>query len=200
VGFDQLHPGDDRLAGLVWSWRTDEPAIDVAAACAALGGDARFFADDCTAPRPVACRAVNGRWAVTPAPVAWADGEDACRAAGHVGAGVPVNGWDNGLLRTAADEAGVSDLWLAYGQDATGRWVPGIPADDPELGAVAPGQSGTRPTSPNGQGHDHGHSLGRGRPVAATRPQPRAIPLFVGATLLGAATLTARRRHGRRHL
>jgi len=59
VGFDQLHPGDERLPSLVWSWRVDEPATGATDSCAALGTDGRFFADDCAVPRPVACRSIS---------------------------------------------------------------------------------------------------------------------------------------------
>ncbi|MGH9086103.1 MAG: hypothetical protein ACRDYW_11675, partial [Acidimicrobiales bacterium] len=71
VGFDQLHPGDDRLPGLVWSWRAEEPAPSAAGQCAALGTDGRFFADGCSVPHPVACRTVDGSWAVTADAVSW---------------------------------------------------------------------------------------------------------------------------------
>jgi hypothetical protein len=128
VGFDQAHPGDDRLSGLVWSWRADEPAADLQGACAARATtDGRFFADGCGTARRVACRTASGGWAITEAPVRWAKGDDACRRAGHVSVGVPANGWDNQLLGRAADAAGASEVWLAYGQDATGTWVTGIP-------------------------------------------------------------------------
>lgn len=200
VGFDQLHPGDDRLPSLVWSWHTDEPAVDATDQCAVQGGDARFFAADCSVPRRVACRTAAGEWAVIPDPVAWAAGDLACQAAGYVGAGVPVNGWDNGLLRAAAERAGVSDVWLAYGQDAAGQWVADIPvaAPEPEPEAIAPGRSGGRPASPKGHGGppaDPGH--GRGKPVASTRALPGALPVVAALTLAVVATLTGRRRAAR---
>lgn len=123
VGFDQLTPGDDRLPSLVWSWRTNEPSVTVTGACAAQGADGRFFADDCTVPRRAACRTATGAWAVTTDPVEWADANATCTAAGHVRAGVPANGRDNELLRTAADAAGAPEVWLAYAQDASGTWT-----------------------------------------------------------------------------
>jgi hypothetical protein len=123
VGFDQLHPTDERLASLVWSWRADQPAAGATGACAALGDDGRFFADGCRTRRPVACRTDGGGWAVTKRAVVWRSVEVACRASGHVGAGVPVNGWDSAALRAAADEAGAPEVWLAYAQDRTGAWV-----------------------------------------------------------------------------
>lgn len=196
VGFDQLHPGDDRLPSLVWSWRTDEPAVDAAGECTALGADARFFADDCAVPRPVACRTADGDWAVAPDAVAWASGDSACQSSGHVGAGTPVNGWDNDRLREAADLAGVSEVWLAYGQDATGEWVTGIPTTAQEPETIAPGQSGDRPAEPKGHGEPPAEpgNPGRGKSVASTRTAAGTAPLLV-VLLLVAATLVTRRRH-----
>lgn len=124
-GLDQLHPGDERLLAFIWSWREAEPSAG--GDCAAQGADARFFADDCETIRPVACRTAGGAWAVSSTSVEWADGDTACQADGHAGAGVPVNGWDNELLRRAAGDA---DVWLAYGADDDGAWTVGIQADD----------------------------------------------------------------------
>ena len=123
VGFDQLYPGDERLASLVWSWRVDQPSAGATGRCAALGDDGRFFADSCPTRRPAACRTEDGGWALTRRSVAWRSADVACRAAGHVGSGVPANGWDSASLRAAADRAGVSEAWVAYAQDATGTWV-----------------------------------------------------------------------------
>jgi len=135
VGFDQVHPGDDRLPALVWSWRAEEPSADASAACAARAtSDGRFFADACGSERRVACRTTSGAWAITATPVRWVRGDDACRRAGHVSAGVPANGWDNQLLGRAVDEAGAAEVWLAYGQDATGAWVTDIPSSTPRHG------------------------------------------------------------------
>jgi len=101
----------------------DEPAVAATGRCAALGADARFFADSCQIRRPAACRTKDGGWALTRRSVAWRSADVACRAAGHVGAGVPANGWDSAALRAAADRAGAPEAWLAYAQDATGTWV-----------------------------------------------------------------------------
>lgn len=198
VGFDQVHAGDDRLPSLVWSWRSDEPAVDAIGACAAQGTDGRFFADDCTTPRPVACRTAAGTWAVTPTSATWASGDQACLAAGFAGAGVPSNGWDNGLLRATADAAGASDVWLAYGQDAGGAWITGIHAAEPEPEVSAPGHSGERPVDPEGHGGPPPDPPGpggggRGRPVAAARALPVTVPLLAAA-LVAVAGLGRRAR------
>lgn len=207
VGFDQLLPGDDRLPSLVWSWRVDEPAADASRSCAAMGPDGRFFADDCTIPRPVACRTSAGGWAVTADPSSWAAGAYACSGAGHAGAGVPVNGWDSATLRSAADEAGATEVWLAYGQDANGEWVTGIPAaePEPEPEPAAAGRSGDRPTNPPGRGgppREPGRpdAPGPTAPISATQPASAGIaPLVAAALAMAAAAMGAafRRRTSR---
>jgi len=63
--------------------------------------------------------------------VRWRDSDDACRKAGSLRAGVPSNGWDSGLLRTVADQAGAGEVWLAYHQDAAGSWTVGGPPPRP---------------------------------------------------------------------
>lgn len=203
VGFDQLHPGDDRLPSLVWSWRTDEPAADSVGACAALGPDGRFHADHCTVARPIACRTTAGGWAVTTDAVAWAAGDAACRTAGHAGAGVPANGWDSAALRSAADAAGAPEVWLAYGQGASGEWVKGVPETAPEPQPAAPGRSGERPADPRGHGGpatEPGGSdgPGRGRPISASHPlAPNVANGIMAMLAVSALTLGARNR--RRH-
>lgn len=135
-GLDQVHPGDERLPALVWSWRADADLDDPAAACAVQAVDGRFDAAPCVTVRPVACRTSEGGWAASGRSVAWAFADLACRAGGHDGAGVPANGWDNELLRRATE--GVGDVWLAYARqrqpDGTERWTVGVPrpaADSP---------------------------------------------------------------------
>lgn len=144
-GLDQLHAGDDRLPAFIWSWREQEPGADADRACAAQGADARFGALDCGIQLPVACRTADGGWAVTADAVPWAYGDEACVAAGHVGAGVPANGWDNQLLRRAAP-AGVGDIWLAYGRDDEQRWITDIPTPPADTGPTRPDRG--RPDAP----------------------------------------------------
>lgn len=171
-GFDQVHPGDERLPALVWSWRADADTDDPAAPCAAQGDDGRFGALPCTSVLPVACRTTDG-WAVSSQRVPWADGDVACRADGHLGAGVPANGWDNELLRRASDGAG--NVWLAYSRrpqvDGADRWTVGIPAPAPD--GEGDGRPGRRPVDP-------------GRPADPGRPdhaRPRPADAAGGTTL-----------------
>lgn len=198
VGFDQLVPGDDRLPSLVWSWRVDEPAVGSTGACAALGTDGRFFADECGNPRPIACRTATDGWAVTAQAAEWADGDEVCRTAGQLGAGVPANGWDSGLLRAAANTAGAPEVWLAYGQDGTGAWVTGIPTTTPPPTSLAPGRSGERPADPRGHGGPPAEpGTGRGKPISAASPMPTTSTALVTG-LLAATALAATARLRRR--
>lgn len=127
-GFDQLHPGDPRLPMLVWSWRADEPAAGDANQCAIQGSDGRFAAAACDRAVPAACRTTTSPfWAVTDEAVPWAAIDDACRAAGQLGAGTPTSAVDNDRLRAVAAALGHPDVWLAYAQDAEGTWRTGPP-------------------------------------------------------------------------
>jgi hypothetical protein len=166
-GLDQVHPGDDRLPALVWSWRADADPDDPAAACAAQGDDGRFGALPCEAALPAACRTADGGWATTTATVAWADGDAACRAEGHTGAGVPANGWENEQLRRASDGSG--DVWLAYARqaqpDGSERWRIGIPDQSP----------------PDEGGEDDGGDDRPGPPAEPGRPDRSGPPPWAGA-------------------
>ncbi|HSP03633.1 MAG TPA: hypothetical protein VLR27_09045 [Acidimicrobiales bacterium] len=143
-GLDQVHPGDERLPALVWSWRADADPDAPDAACAAQGDDGRFGPLPCDTVLPVACRTDDGGWAPSSRSVRWAAGDRACRADGHVGAGVPANGWENELLRRSSD--GLGDVWLAYARqprpDGSERWTTGMPEREPPTGR---GQRGGRP-------------------------------------------------------
>ena len=188
VGFDRLHPGDDRLPGLVWSWRVDEPAVGASGMCAALGSDGRFLADACATPRPLACRTAGGGWAVTMAAVGWAAGDVACQDAGHIGAGVPANGWDSGQLRAAADQAGAPEVWLAYAQDATGTWVTGMPAGAAELDANVLAGGRSRDRVAEGRRHANPAAApegpGRSAPISTQLPITGGTPPLLAVMLI----------------
>jgi hypothetical protein len=116
-GFDQLHPHDERLAELVWSWAPSQPA---AGDCAAQGDDGRFHSDDCASVRRFACVSPSGEWTVTATAGPWQDGPAAC-AAEFAGSSYTVP-W-NGLANQQLLEAGAGDVWLNYAQQG-GTWVP----------------------------------------------------------------------------
>lgn len=114
-GFDQLVPGDPRLAALVWSWAPGEPARGTAAYRDAAG---RFRSDGPGHRRPYACRDAGG-WHVTVAAGSWHRGDAACAAA--------FPGSDFAVPRTASENAalgaagGGAEVWLGYGK-ARGAW------------------------------------------------------------------------------
>jgi hypothetical protein len=110
IGFDQLHPGDPRLPALVWSWAEGE--LPASGECAVQGADGRWQGEDCAGSHAFACHAATG-WLVTTATGAWSGGDAACAAAGGDFV-APWNGWENGLVRTAA---GSADVWVAYQAD-----------------------------------------------------------------------------------
>lgn len=218
-GFDQVHPDDERLPALVWSWRADAEADDPTAGCAAQGDDGRFGALPCETVLPVACRTgvTEDPWAVSSRAVAWADADLACQADAFPGAGVPANGWGNELLRRASE--GTGDVWLAYGRavqpDGSERWSVGVPVQDPDTGGDD-GRPGNRPTHPGrptepgrpdhaGPPADAGETSGVVTGVAmdrtgfAGRSGAARLPLMVGALLLvGVAGAGTRRRRARR--
>lgn len=168
-GLDQVHPGDERLPALVWSWRAGADPDDPEAACAAQGDDGRFGALPCDAVLPVACRTQDGGWATSTRPVPWAESDLACADDGHAGAGVPANGWDNELLRRATD--GLGDIWLAYarqaGPDGSERWTVGVPALEPgDDDDEQPGRKPAEPGAPAEPGRP-AHAAAR-RPVEGT--------------------------------
>jgi hypothetical protein len=85
--------------------------VAASVACAHSGADTRFHTGACASPRAFACRVSSGDGAVTTATAAWAKGAKTCtrQFPGSTFA-VPVNGWQNRLLRAAA---GSADVWIA---------------------------------------------------------------------------------------
>lgn len=204
-GLDQLHPGDDRLPAFVWSWREQEPGADAGRACAAQGADARFAALDCGLELPVACRTVDGGWALTVDPVPWAQGDVACQAAGHDTAGVPANGWDNQLLRRIA---GNGDVWLAYGRNTDGAWITDIPTPPTDPADEKPGKGPKdkdpkdkpdRPGKPTKDKPAKGAAAGSGVVDGAAVAVQRSLPFGVGAlgVLLAIVFFLPKRRRKR---
>ena len=122
IGFDQLTPEDPRLAAIVWSWATNEPAApNGSARCAASTGDTRFHAQGCTNNHSFACTTNPDTWKVTTVEGPWTAGQTTC-AREFPGStfGVPANGWENSLLRAAAVSRSV---WLRYADSAgRGNW------------------------------------------------------------------------------
>ncbi len=109
-GFDQLLPGDGRIAASIWSWAEGQPAAG--GGCAIQRADGRWETAACGARRPAACLTGAGTW-TTSTPVAGALAEHACRAAGARFA-IPRTGEQNALLHAVA---GGQAVWL----DVPGR-------------------------------------------------------------------------------
>lgn len=175
-GLDQVHPGDERLAAFVWSWRPGDRGEDPARACAAFGTDARIGGRACATALPVACTTTDG-WLVVDTPTHWAGTDDACTAAGAEGAGAPATGWEAELLRRAVVAAGLDgDVWLGYARDAAGTWV---------VTGPGPGDDGPDPEDPPVDGPGRPDGAGRpdepGRPDAPGRPGASAIDAPVAA-------------------
>lgn len=106
TGFDQILPGDGRLAASVWSWAPGEPAAS--GDCALAGADGRWRAAPCTGRRALACRSAAGVWSVgraSPLPAA------RCRGGTF---SVPRYGYENVQLAAAMAAAHVDAVWLAY--------------------------------------------------------------------------------------
>jgi hypothetical protein len=117
-GFDQLHPGDARLARAVWSW---SPWAWASGDCAYSGSDGRFHGDPCANKKPVACQnPTTGAWTVTTKPVTWKQAAKACKTGEFA---VPATGWENTQLVAAKRTAGVGEVWLAYAKVGD-TWTP----------------------------------------------------------------------------
>ena len=113
-GLDQLHPGDARLANLVWSWAPDGWT---GGDCAYAGTDGRFRGGDCRTKRRVACQDAGGAWSLSDKAVAFKQAAKACKRDGAFA--VPATGWEMTQLRAAA---GGTEAWLDYAR-VNGDWV-----------------------------------------------------------------------------
>lgn len=121
IGFDQLTPEDPRLAAIVWSWDTGLPRKPTnAPACARSQANTHFGDDACTIPYAFACTKA-GQWFVTSEKGPWNNGAAVCsKEFPNSSFHVPVNGWQNSLLRSAA---GSRTVWLHYADlTGTGDW------------------------------------------------------------------------------
>jgi hypothetical protein len=113
IGFDQLTPEDPRLAAIVWSWAPGWPRVDGSGGdCVANGSDGRWRTASCNDKRRVACITPDGARYVSKGAVNWARVAAACGRAGRPD--LPVNGYENELLKSAKAGAGASDVWLRY--------------------------------------------------------------------------------------
>ena len=117
TGFDQLLPGDPRLAASVWSWAPGQPAAT--GDCVVTGKDG-WHAVGCTGRHAFACRTTTG-WAVDTAVTPFASRRGRC-AGGQVGA--PRYGFEGVQLSAALSAARITDAWLSLVRSSTG-WTAG---------------------------------------------------------------------------
>lgn len=113
TGFDQLLPGDPRLAASVWSWAPAQPAATGGCAVQRSNG---WHAARCTARHPVACRTASG-WRVGTVAVPFASARARCAGAK---AGTPRYGYDSVQLAAAMKAAQVDAAWIGLTRKGTG--------------------------------------------------------------------------------
>ncbi|MBK7972582.1 MAG: hypothetical protein IPK07_04650 [Deltaproteobacteria bacterium] len=122
---DQLRPDDARAAAMVWSWAPGEPRAGTGARCAVSGADGHFRSDDCRAEHPAACRVGEG-WRISAATGSWGEASAGCASEGAGSFSTPYRGFDNQALMDAKRAAGVTEVWLAYGDPrGRGEWTLG---------------------------------------------------------------------------
>ncbi len=141
IGFDLLEPFDARLAAIVWSWATNQPATYRVGYCAVSGADARFRSEDCAVHTTVtyvgkgkhrrkkiietytkhryACFD-GAAWHVTSKSERFSSGDDACAAEQLGSFEVPRNGWQNEQLRAAKGD--ITDIWVNSAFNAATGW------------------------------------------------------------------------------
>lgn len=114
TGFDQLLPGDARLAASLWSWAPAEPAATGDCAVQAADG---WHAVACTTRHAFACRTATG-WTVDPTVAPYAAAQGRCPGAQ---VGTPRYGYESGQLAAAMKAAQVDAVWLGL-MRAGGTW------------------------------------------------------------------------------
>ena len=114
TGFDQILPGDGRLAASVWSWAPGEPAAG--GDCAVQGADGRWRAGSCGDRHAFACRSADGTWSVDAVSAPFAAAGGRCRG-GSVAA--PRYGYEAVQLTAAMQAAGVDAVWLGLTRTGT---------------------------------------------------------------------------------
>ena len=136
AGFDQVIPFDTRLTAEIWSWANNQP--DNAGGdedCAAQGADGRFGDSPCSLKKKVACKDVEtSEWYITANTYTWAEAASACAIEfpdKDLQFGVPVNGYENAVLRDLKTSLNVDDVWLNYSdQWVEGEWRPYYTANE----------------------------------------------------------------------
>ncbi|VVS94678.1 galactose-binding domain-containing protein [Desulfoluna spongiiphila] len=138
IGLDQVVPFDSRLKAQIWSWGENEPNDAGGEDCAEQRSDGRFNDLPCSTMRCVACQnPSNGDWFITDGAYTWAEARTACDTEFPGEAlvfGVPVNGYENALLRDLKTGLGIDAVWINYSDRLNeGQWVAN-PYDNRALG------------------------------------------------------------------
>jgi hypothetical protein len=117
TGFDQLLPGDGRLAASVWTWAPGEPKAG-GGGCAVQRADGRWYADPCKGKRAFACRDSSGRWTFgRPMPI-----RSFATCTSSAPFDVPRNGYESVQLTAAMRAAHLDSVWLCAGKSELGNW------------------------------------------------------------------------------
>lgn len=130
IGLDQVVPYDSRLRAQIWSWGVNEPNDWNGEDYAIQRSDGRF--NDVSGNRTyrVACQNPDtAEWEITTNSYTFHQAENACEmefpGQGLVFA-VPVNGYQNAVLRDLKEERGISEVWINYSDEVhEGYWMPG---------------------------------------------------------------------------
>ncbi|MBA2348826.1 MAG: hypothetical protein H0V81_11080 [Solirubrobacterales bacterium] len=109
LGFDQLVPGDPRLAALAWSW-VDGPPAAGDPTCTVRRADGRWESRSCRTRNRPSCLRADGSWFVLDKTTARNPAGRACRRAGGLFRS-PRTAFQNQLL---SDAAGAGETWIAY--------------------------------------------------------------------------------------
>jgi len=103
LGFDQLLPGDGRLAASAWSWARNQPS---GPGCAVQSGRWRIV--PCARKRAFACGNAGRGFRIVKRRGPWRARPAGCRRA------LPRTGFEAQRLRDAMKAAGVRSVWLRY--------------------------------------------------------------------------------------
>lgn len=109
LGFDQLVPGDPRLAALAWSW-VDGPPTSGDPTCTVRRADGRWEPRSCRTRNRPSCLRADGSWFVLDQPTQRNPAGRACRRAGGL-LRSPRTAFQNQLV---SDAAGAGETWIAY--------------------------------------------------------------------------------------
>jgi hypothetical protein len=122
---DMLSVGDDRLTAAIWSWAPNFPAVGKGD-CAVYKNGGGIENSDCKKPADgfVCQHATTHEFKAVATAAEWQDGEKVCQATAGVlwHFAMPINGNQMFLLKQMVGNAGLSEVWLNYRANVTGRW------------------------------------------------------------------------------